>query len=435
MRTLYLDIFSGISGDMFIGAMIDLGVDVRLLEDELRKLDLSGYHLHVGKGERGAIAGSKFDVHIEGDPENAAHAHSHESHATHEHGHGHHHHGHGHGHEHAHADDHDHEHVHGRTHAEIRKLIQTSQLSPWVKEKSLAVFQRIATAEGKIHDKPASDVHFHEVGAVDSIVDVVGACVALEMLGQPRVKAGRVTEGTGFIRCAHGRFPLPAPATMEILGARGIQIDQTDEPAELVTPTGAAILAEFAESFGPIAGLRPERIGYGLGGRENKTRPNVLRAILGTAEADAAHDWERDEVVMLETNIDDLSPEVLGHVLQRAMLMGALDCYHTPIQMKKDRPGVLLSVLCTATDADRFTAMLLTETTAFGVRRSTWERRKLRREIRGVLTPYGEIQVKLGWLDGRCVQTAPEFESCRLAAEKHSTTLRVVYEAAVRAAH
>ncbi len=469
MKTLYLDIFSGISGDMFLGALIDLGLDLHKLEHELEKLHLPGYHLHVKRGERGQIAGTQFVVHLEdhcdhGKTEASGHSHehshdhkhdcghdhSHDHSYSHDHGHDHKHwhdhdhaHGHSHSHEHDPAHDHGHTHshehahddahTHGRNHAQIRDLIRRIELSAWVKEKALAVFQRVAVAEGKIHGKPASQVHFHEVGAVDSIVDIVGACVALDTLGRPRVLAGKVVEGVGFIRCAHGQFPLPAPATLEILGARGVRVEQTDEPNELITPTGAALIAEFAESFGPMPGLKVSSIGYGLGGRENKTRPNVLRAVLGETEETTVHDWERDEVVLLETNVDDVSPEILGAFLDKALAAGALDVFHTPIHMKKNRPGVLLSVLCASADADRFSELILCETTAFGVRRSVWERRKLRREIRIAKTSAGEIEVKLGWLDKKLVQVAPEYESCRRASDLHKVPLREVYDLARRA--
>ena len=260
MKTLYLDIFSGIAGDMFIGALIDLGVDTDKLERELEKLKLEGFHLHIARRQKSGIEGVKFDVHLADD----SMTHHHE-------------------HDHAHHHEHHHHHDDSRNFSEIKKLISRSKLSAWVKQKSIAVFQRIAEAEGKIHGLPPEEVHFHEVGAVDSIVDIVGACIALEMLGKPRVLAAPVVEGTGWIDCAHGRFPVPAPATLAILGARGIGVTQCDEPHELVTPTGAALLAEFVESFGPMENLAAEKIGFGLGTRENKTRPNVLRAVLGAA--------------------------------------------------------------------------------------------------------------------------------------------------------
>ena len=572
MNTLYLDIFSGISGDMFIGAMLDLGVDARAFGHELEKLGLHEYHLHVSRQERGAIAGTKFDVHLAHAHEHE-HAHSHEhshgelkhahehSHtnahqhehphgeiAAHTHDHGAHHHdhfaGHSHGphggplvaiksgrvelsvfetkvpprfrlyffdehgheakpivdkdvtletiregkrrqvfkfkkrgdyleatdelpephefkavlqlkrgnktekretdfvedhHHHGHSDSHSHE--HGRTFAHIRKLIEGSKLSSWVKEKAVAVFRRVAVAEGKIHGHPPEKVHFHEVGAVDSIVDIVGACVALEMLGKPRVLAGNPIEGTGTIRCAHGTFPIPAPATLEILSDRKVSTQQCEEPGELITPTGAAILAEFAESFGPMQNLTVRKIGYGLGTRQNKTRPNVLRAVLGEqsqgqspkSKVEGGLDWETDTVAVLETNLDDINAELLGAFVEKAFTTGALDVFHTPIQMKKNRPGVLLTVLCASADADKFSELILRETTAFGVRRTNAERRKLRREIRALKTNFGEVSVKLGLLNKRVIQASPEFESCRKVAAMAGVTLREVYDAAIKA--
>ena len=467
MKTLYLDIFSGISGDMFIGALLDLGVDFHALEHELEKLGVDGYHLHFRRAQKSAIEGVKFDVHLEHDHEHGhghghehhheedqhEHAHEHEhSHHGHSHSHAHHHHhdeedDHGHGHHHHHDDDeHDpahtprsarrstSEHEHGRSFADIRELIQRSKLSPWVKEKSIAVFTRIARAEGKIHGMPAEDVHFHEVGAVDSIVDVVGACIGLEMLGKPRVLASNVVEGTGFIQCAHGRFPIPAPATLNILGDARIAISQCEEPHELVTPTGAALLAEFAEGFGPMRGLVAEKIGFGLGTRDNKTRPNVVRAVLGQSRETSANDWEVDRVVAIETNLDDCLPEALGNFMERALEAGALDVFYTPIQMKKNRPGVILTVLCGENLADQFSELMLREPTAFGVRRTIYERRKLRREMAEVKTRFGNVAVKIGRLNGKVVQVSPEYESCRALAEQKREPVLAVYREAQAAA-
>ncbi len=426
MQTLYLDLFSGVSGDMFIGALIDLGVDATALERELKKLGLDGYHLHVARRSKSGIEGVKFDVHLDGEDCGHGHSHPHDAKDAHSHDHSH---------SHEPATEPTHEHgPNNRNFRQIRELIQASRLSDWVKGKSIAVFHRVAVAEGKIHGMPPEKVHFHEVGAVDSIVDIVGAAVALELLGRPRVLASTVTEGTGFVRCAHGRFPIPAPATLEILGARGVALQQCDEPHELVTPTGAALLAEFAESFAPMRHLVARRIGYGLGTRDNVTRPNVLRAVLAEAEAtDGEHDWESDTIAVLETNLDDVSGETLGHFVETTLAAGALDVFHTPIQMKKNRPGVLLTVLCATADADRFTARLLKHTSAFGVRRSLCERRKLQRSFVAVPTEFGEIPVKIGMLDGERVQAAPEFEACRAKAIQAGVPLRTVYEAALRA--
>jgi uncharacterized protein (TIGR00299 family) protein len=437
MRTLYLDLFSGISGDMFVGALLDLGLDGYRLEQELAKLHLDGYHLHVSRAQKGSIAGTKFDVHLASDHghDHDHHGHSHDAHDAHAHSPEHaHSHSHSHSHVHTHAAGHDHDHDHSRTFAEIRQLIAQSSLSNWVKEKSIAVFQRIAVAEGKIHGLPPDRVHFHEVGAVDSIVDIVGACIGLELLNKPRLLASRVVEGNGWVDCAHGRFPIPAPATLAILGARGIPLSQCSEPHELVTPTGAALLAELVESFAPMQDLVPQKIGFGLGTREHKTRPNVLRAILGeAAEQTSAHDWETDTITVLETNLDDINSEILGQFVETALAAGALDVFHTPIQMKKNRPGVLLSVLCMPADADKFSELILRQTTSFGVRRYCAERRKLAREFTKVQTAYGEVTVKIGRLDGRVIQAAPEFESCKKLAELANVPLKEVYQAALKA--
>lgn len=433
MNLLHLDPFSGISGDMFLAAMLDLGVEQTALEAELTKLGLSGWHLHAGRGLKGGIAGTWLQVHVEPDQDpDALHDHPGGHHHPHPHDHdlapGH---GPGHSHSHEH-EDHDAE---PRDFAAIKELIRGSGLSDWVKERAVSVFRRIAEAEGRIHGLPPAAVHFHEVGAVDSIVDIVGACVALELLGRPRVRASAIVDGTGFVRCAHGVLPVPAPATLEILRARGLPLTQSEEPHELVTPTGAALLAEFVEPSGPLEAFLAERIGYGLGARDHRTRPNVLRATLGSlaAPASGAPGWEADTLAVLEANLDDINAEVLGHFTAKALADGALDVFHTPIQMKKSRPGVLLTVLCGTADADRFTEMMLRETTSFGVRRTTAERRKLRREFKAVATPFGQITMKLGWLGGELTQAAPEYESCRVAAENARVPVKLVYEAALRA--
>ncbi|MEO5719560.1 MAG: nickel pincer cofactor biosynthesis protein LarC [Chthoniobacterales bacterium] len=387
-RTLYLDCLSGISGDMTVGALCDLGVDPARLEAELGKLSLGEMHLHFEREARQGISGIKFSVH--------------------QHGHG-----------------------HGRRYDQIRELIGDSALSDFVRQRSLAIFERIALAEARIHGVPVETVGFHEVGAVDSIADIVGACVALEELGQPRVLVSPLREGRGWIDCAHGRFPLPAPATLDIL--RGIELEQVDESWESITPTGAAIAREFAESFGPMPRMEIERIGYGIGTRDLKERPNVLRAVLGRGASRAAVECEIDTVIEIETNLDDLSPELSGAVLERLLALGALDVTLTPVQMKKNRPGVQLSVLCEPALETKIVHTLLTETSAFGVRRSEKRRYKLERRFETVPTAFGEITLKLGLLQGEVVQVAPEFESCRAASERTQVPLRQIYQAALAA--
>ncbi len=303
MKVLFLDCFSGISGDMTVGALVDLGVKPSTLEWELSKLDLGDFHMHFERQQRKSVEGVKFGIH-----EGATHTHDQDEHEHHEHGHAHpHEHGEG-GHSHEHENEHEHEHTHvhgehcdhghaheeeahdhghhhgdehehGRSHRQIRELIEHSELSAFVKQHALSIFARIATAEGKIHGQPAEDVQFHEVGALDSIADIVLACVGIEALGVGKVFVSALHEGRGTIECAHGTFPLPAPATLEIL--HGIPLAQIDEPHELITPTGAAIVAEFGASFGVMPKLKSEKIGYGVGSRDLASRPNVLRAVLG----------------------------------------------------------------------------------------------------------------------------------------------------------
>ncbi len=431
MRTLYLDCFSGVSGDMMVGALCDLGVAPSVLEWELTKIEIGDFHMHFERQSRQHVEGVKFGIH-----EGATHRHEEEArprehgegcdHADHDHNaHEHHHHDHEEGHH-----GHSHEHPAGRSHADIKKLIEESALSDFVKKRALAIFQRIAVAEGKIHGMPPSDVHFHEVGALDSIADIVCACVGIEHLGVEQVVVSHLQEGSGWVDCAHGRFPVPSFATLEILA--GIPLRQTGEADELITPTGAAIVAEFGASFGTMPQLKVARVGYGVGARELAGRPNVLRAVLGdTCEGDKS---EADTVTRIETNLDDLSPEIIGSVFDKLLAMGALDVFLTPVQMKKNRPGVQLTVLCDDALVERATDLIFRETSSFGVRIGNLRRIKLERRSETVATPYGDISVKLGMKAGKVLQIAPEFESCRLASEKAGQPLRTVYEVAQSAA-
>ncbi len=373
---------------MTVGALCDLGVEPETLTAELGKLSLGETRFDFERQVRQGISGTKFIVH--------------------EHG-----------------------HAHGRRWSEIRELIGGSALSDFVRQKALAVFERVAIAEAKIHGVPVETVGFHEVGAIDSIADIVGACVALEALGRPRVIVSPLREGRGWIDCAHGRFPLPAPATLEIL--RGVELELVDESWESITPTGAAIAREFAESFGPMPRMEIEKIGYGIGTRDLKERPNVLRAVLGRAAESAPNDYETDTIIEIETNLDDLSPEITGAVMERLLALGALDVTLTPVQMKKNRPGVQLAVLCEPALEGKIVHALLTETSAFGVRRSEKRRYKLERRFEKVQTAFGEITLKLGLLKGAVVQVAPEFESCRAASERTGQPLRLIYQAALAA--
>ena len=449
MRVLFLDCFSGISGDMTVGALCDLGVKPSTFEWELAKLDIGDFHMHFERKQRKNIEGVKFGIHAgsvhtheqDEDPDEHgqvhAHAHEHEhAHAhEHEHGHegehGHEHHPHEHGHEHGHG----HEHSGGRSYVEIRSLLETSDLSDFVKKHALSIFRRVAEAEAKIHGATVESIGFHEVGALDSIADIVLACVGIEELGVDEIHVGKLADGHGWVDCAHGRFPIPVPATLEIL--RGVPVAQIDEPYEFITPTGAAIAVEFGQGFGTMPAMTVERIGYGLGSRQLESRPNVLRAVLGERAGETAAatgGFATDTVTQIETNIDDLSPEIVGATIDRLLAAGALDAFFTPAQMKKNRPGVLLTVLCETAKVDELSALIFRETSSFGLRLSEKHRLKLERRFETVRTAHGEIQVKLGFdAAGTLLQVAPEFESCRAAAERSGQPLREVYAGAVQA--
>ena len=389
---LHLDCPSGISGDMFCAALLDLGAPLVLFQESILSLSLpEKVHLKTEKTVRGGLAGTRFIVEESG----------------------HHHH-------------HDHGHHHGRNWAEIRDLLKKSKLAPAVRDSALAMFQRIAEAEAKLHGVPVETVHFHEVGAVDSIVDLVCAAAGIHHLKVTEVTASVPVDGTGTIQCAHGKFPLPAPATAEIL--RGIPIRQLDVPHELTTPTGAAILVHFAKKFGILDSFSAEKIGYGLGTRDLPDRPNVLRAFLG--KSDPAGGAKTDTVVEIRTHLDDITGEHLAHAIDRLMAEGALDAAASTLVMKKGRPGHLLTVLALPADAEKLASIVLRETTAFGLRMERVERRTLRREQKTVQTAHGPVRVKLGYLGDQLVQIHPEDDDCRRLATAAGVSPAVIASAA-----
>lgn len=403
MRILSFDTIGGASGDMILAALIDLGVDAASLERDLASLKIGPFHLHAERGLSAHLAGTRVEVHAE--PEGRAHAHHH---------------------------DHDHEHGHAphRGLAEIESLIRASALPDAVKDQACRVFRRIGEVEARMHGTTVDKIHFHEIGAVDSIVDIVGCCLALHRLGVEAVAVGPLPQGRGVIRCAHGTFPNPAPATVELL--RGMAIEQTDLPFELVTPTGAALLAEWRTMERPPAGAKIERVGYGLGHRDLGDRPNLLRAVFLTDSSESSE--EADTCLVLETNIDDMTPELIGALTQRLLTAGALDAFTVPVQMKKQRPGVLLTVLCAQADREKLLDLIFRESTTFGVREYEARRTILARRIETVRTPYGEVRVKIGSWRGHDITRAPEFEDClRLAAEK-GVEARHVYQEALKLA-
>ncbi len=457
MKILYLDCFAGISGDMTVGALCDLGVPPSVFEWELSKLeDLGELHLHFERVNRSGITAVKFDVH-------AGHASSCSStggHAddcdtcSHDHAHSHHHddaegndhgdhHGHSHssaegdthGHTQTHGHTHTHGHGHGRSFREIREIIERSDLADPVKTRAIGIFERIALAEGRIHGVPTEHVHFHEVGALDSIADIVCACVGMEHLRIDQVASSTLSEGQGFIECAHGRFPLPAPATLEIL--QGVSLRQTDSTHEMITPTGAGIVREFAASFGPMPEMLIEKIGYGAGTRNPAGHPNVLRAVLGHKinAADAGLGFETDTVTVIEANIDDLNPEVAGAAMESLLAAGALDVAVAPLSMKKNRPGFMMIVVCAPSQTAVLANVLMRETSTFGVRFREQQRLKLHRENVRVSTRYGEIEMKIGRQGTEIVQASPEYESCVRIAKQSGQSVKEVYSAALGAWH
>lgn len=445
---------------MFLGAMIDLGFKPSTLEWELQKLDLPDeFHLHVTRENRQSISGIRFEVH-EGRTHDAhcetEHEHHHDHEEEHDHDHDHHeHHHHEHDHEHEHTckcghdhgshehhhdheeehdehdhDEHEHHHPEARTYASIKKMIESSSLEQEIKDHALSIFLRIAKAEAKVHGKSVEEVHFHEVGALDSIIDIVGAAVAVHTLGIERIEASPLIDGKGWIHCQHGRLPIPVPATIEIL--QGIPLTQEDVPHELITPTGAAILAEYCTRYGGMEHFKPEKTGYGAGGRNLEDRPNVLRATLGTSEAKNTS-TEQDQVVQIECNLDDESGESLAHTASLLQEAGAFDVSFIPLQMKKGRPGWLLQVLADEALLEKLSLIILKHTSSLGLRYQTWKRIKLKRAVSTVKTPYGDIRLKQGILGEEVLKTKPEFEDIHAAAIKHNVPIAKVAEAALSA--
>lgn len=440
MKSLYLECFSGISGDMTVAALLDLGASEQKLRAALDSLGVEGFHLHFGRTHKCGIAAFDFDVHLEQhDHEHHhahedAHAHAHDH--THEHDHKHEH-KHKHEHEHDHTQEHHHDHAH-RGLKEINEILARGTLSPTARETAKRIFARLARAEAAAHGVPIDEVHFHEVGAVDSIVDIVGAAVCLDDLGVERVYCSPLYEGQGTVVCQHGIMPVPAPATARIIADAGLRLCLTDNDGEMVTPTGAAIAAELCGSSGlPPAGFQILATGYGAG-KKDFPRANVLRAHLISeqqtppqTDSSAAHAGsdESDSVCKLECNLDNMTGEQLGFAMERLFEAGALDVWFTPIQMKKCRPAVLLSLLCKSDDCAAMEELLFFHTGTLGIRRCMCERAIMQRECTRVETPYGEVQIKRA-VRGELEKVAAEYESARKTALENDLPLCEVYRAA-----
>jgi uncharacterized protein (TIGR00299 family) protein len=444
MRIAYLECFSGMSGDMFLGALIDAGVPPLVLGDAVAALGV-GARLEISRVVRSGISATKVDVWVDGEkdlPREEYWAKQDEG-RTHEHYDAHEHHHHGHEPEH-HVHDHDrssrtgdtegasrplpHEHSQSRGLSEIRDIIHKAGISNSAKKTAVAIFEALGVAEAKVHATSIDRVHFHEVGAVDAMVDIVCAAVGAEALGVEKIICSPLNVGGGTVKCAHGTFPVPAPATVELL--KDAPVYSSGLQAELVTPTGAAIVRTLASGFGAFPEIRIDKSGYGAGSREFPGHPNVVRLTIGEAASVLAAKTASETVTVLEANLDDLNPQVFGYVMDRLLEEGALDAFAIPVQMKKSRPGTLLTVLCKPEDAGKLTQLVFTETTTLGVRRRDEIRQTLARRWENVCTQWGEVRIKIASMNGTVTNYAPEYEDCRrIAAEYHVPLKRVLGEA------
>lgn len=386
MRTLYFDCFAGASGNMILGALIAAGVDPAELKAELGKLKLPDFELNVEKVDRSGISSTHVGVRI---PDEKKHRHL----------------------------------------PEIERIINESSLSPTVRDRSLAIFRHLAEAEAAVHGIAVEKVHFHEVGALDAIIDIVGSCIGFEFLGIEQFACSKIHVGSGFVEMEHGKFPVPPPAVAELL--RGIPFYSTEITGELITPTGAAVISTLCESYGQIPELKLEVSGYGAGTRKYEKFPNVLRVMIGESKS-VSRETMTDTLSLLETNIDDLSPQLLGHFMDRAFEEGALDCWFTSIQMKKNRPATLVSVLCRAADEQKFLNLFYRETSTIGVRVQSVERHSLERTIEKIETEFGEISMKTAYAGNEAVNRKPEFEDLKAAAAAHGVSAKQVEDAVAR---
>jgi uncharacterized protein (TIGR00299 family) protein len=437
MRIAYLECFSGVSGDMFLGALIDAGVSPRRLEDAVAALGV-GARLEISRVVRSGISATKVDVWVDGEKDLPREEYWAKQDVAlgpatkkpkHEHGH---HHDHEHDHEHSRAEaPAPHSHEHGRGLSEIREIIGKANISDSARKTAISIFEALGTAEAKVHGTSIEKVHFHEVGAVDAMVDIVCAAVGAEALGVEEITCSPLNVGGGSVKCAHGTFPVPAPATVELL--KDAPVYSTGIQAELVTPTGAAIVKTLATRFAAFPEMKIEKSGYGAGSREFSEHPNVVRLTLGETGLSLAAKTASETITVLEANLDDLNPQVFGYVMDRLLEEGALDVFGMPVQMKKNRPGTLLTVLCKPEDTSTLTQLIFTETTTLGVRRRDEKRQTLARRWENVSTPWGEIRIKIASMNGTVTNCAPEYEDCRRIAAEHHVPLKTVIQEASRA--
>jgi uncharacterized protein (TIGR00299 family) protein len=466
MRIAYLECFSGISGDMFLGALLDAGVPPEVFTRTVEALGVDA-RLEISRVDRSGISATKLDVIAAGEKElpreefwekeskAATHAHSHDHEHAHVHSHSYEHehsHAAGDSQKHSHGESHSHSHEHGSADShrglkEIRQIINAAQISSTAKARAITIFEALGAAEAKIHNSDIEKIHFHEVGAIDAIVDIVCASVGAEALGVDEWICSPLNVGGGTVVCAHGAFPIPAPATLELL--KNAPVYSGEIQKELVTPTGAAIVSVLASRYSNFPAIKPEKTGYGAGTRNFKNVPNVLRLTVGETASGSLKPGLPDragfarsgmeespfpveEISVLEANVDDMSPQVFGYVMEQALEQGALDVFGTPVQMKKNRPGMLLTVLCRTEDSQRLTRMILAETTTLGVRMRQETRAALARRHVSVNTRWGEVRMKLANLNGSISNYAPEYEDCRRIAQEQNVPLKTVMQEAIK---
>jgi uncharacterized protein (TIGR00299 family) protein len=417
-RILYFDCFNGASGDMVLGALLDAGLPLEELRRALGSLAIEGASISATRVLRAGVSATKFVAEEHG-------------HNTHTHEHDHHDHTHGHAHDHEHKPSPApaavaHHHAH-RSLAEINGLIERSALSPPAQERAKALFHRLGEAEAAIHQIPIEKIHLHEVGALDSIIDIVGAVFALEWFHADRISSSPLNVGSGMVHSAHGHFPVPAPATVKLLG--GAPVYSSGVQSELVTPTGALLVTSYATSFGPVPAMTIDRVGYGAGDRDLPNTPNVLRVLIGES-TDQPH---TERIVVLQCEIDDMNPQLFGMVMERLYSAGALEVYFASVQMKKNRPGTLLTILARPEQREELSAIVFRETTTIGVRYHEVLRERLEREMVPVNTPLGTVRFKVARLGETIVNAAPEFEDCLRIASERSVPVKDVQAAANKA--
>lgn len=427
MRIAYLECFSGISGDMFLGALVDAGVPPQVLTDTVAALGVEA-RLEISRADRSGISAAKVDVIAAGQRELPREEFWEQEGKVHQHVHG------DQTHEHA-SQEHAHSHPH-RGLKEIRGIIDRAAISATAKARAISIFEALGAAEARVHHTDIEDIHFHEVGAIDAIVDIVCSAVGVEALGVDEWICSPLNVGGGVVNCAHGTFPIPAPATLDLL--RHAPVYSGEIQKELVTPTGAAIVHVLAKRFGSFPRMRTSRIGYGAGTRDIHGHPNVLRLTIGESTAHESSLSEKEfkvpveEIAILEANVDDMNPQVFGYVMEQALAAGALDVFGTAVQMKKNRPGMLLTVLCQPEDSVRLTRLLFEETTTLGVRMREEKRATLVRRHLAVETKWGEVRMKLANLNGSVSSYAPEYEDCRQIAERQHVPLKAVMQEAIK---